>query len=252
MMKVEKENRKEIIDTLNRRLKRKKYISILLALFTLGVNIFAWFAFSANVSVTVNGSVASWDVTFKDENEVVSRYFTVDVTQMKPGMNNFVKTITVENNSDVAADFRYEFVSFKLLGHSIDLSSKADPVDYLKNYYPFATNLISSNNTISAKGTITFDVAVIWPYESQTLKYYAQDEVYNYDEGFIYYKNNSGTYSPFEVPTANIYNAQKSSLFLEKDDADTYFGMQCHSYETSSGKPCLTLSLKLLVEQKLN
>ena len=47
---MKKQNRKEKDLSLRQRILKKKYISIFLALFTLGVNIFAWFAFSSNAS----------------------------------------------------------------------------------------------------------------------------------------------------------------------------------------------------------
>ena len=240
---------REKIEALNKRLKKKKYVSILLAFFTLGVNIFAWFAFSANVGLELDATVASWDVEFRDENEVLSKDVEVEVSKMKPGMDDFVKTITVETKSDVESSFSYEVTSFSLLGHTIDLTTKSDVTTYLKEFYPFSVRLIPSKVTLTKDDSITFDVSVIWPYEVTPTPYFAQDEVYSFNDSFIYYQQSSGSYSETEV-TSSTYDSLKSSTYLEKDDADSYFGIECHKYEENSGKACLVLKLRMLVEQK--
>ncbi len=45
---------REQLEVLQKKFRKKKYLSILLALFTLGVNIFAWFAFSANAGLELD------------------------------------------------------------------------------------------------------------------------------------------------------------------------------------------------------
>ena len=54
--------------------KRRKNImirSVLLALFVLGVNIYAWFIYFTEAQVNITGNVVSWDVSFRDENSQV-------------------------------------------------------------------------------------------------------------------------------------------------------------------------------------
>lgn len=239
----------EVISSLRKRLKRKKYISILLALFTLGVNIFAWFAFSSNASLTLEGTVASWDVYFKDPADgQVYHDTTVALTKMKPGMPDFSKTILVENNSEVTVGFNVVVTSYTLLGHTIDLTTISNPVDYIKTYYPFSVEIVTSGSTIAPNSSLDFTANVKWPYETAN-RYFAQNEVYDYDQGFIYYKQSGTNYNVFSVPNQSTYNTEKASLFLEKDDADSYFGMQCHTYETNSGQPCLVVGIRLIASQ---
>lgn len=237
------------IERLNKKVSRSKYVSILLALFTLGVNIFAWFAFSANVGVQLDANVASWDVDFSDGNGVITRNVTVTVTDMKPGMSDFVETIVVENNSNINTVFSYELDSFSLLGTTYDLDNIADPIDYIRNTYPFSITMLASKNKMSAFDSLSFDISVIWPFELATPRYFTQDFIYNYDDGFIYYKLIDESYEEYTVANATAYASEKSSLYLEKDDADSYFGMACGAYESSTGEPCLTMNLRLLVAQ---
>lgn len=248
---MKKGKKSENLEEMLGKFRRNKYISILLALFTLGVNIFAWFAFSANAGLGLDGTVSSWDVEFKDSSGEVFRNIVVDVTKMKPGMPNFSETIEIESRSDVQSTFSYEVVSFSLLGTNVDLTNKSNVIQYLNSFYPFSISFTPSSTTLSPNDSITFSVGVVWPYESQTPQYFAQDEVYDYNESFVYYTLSGSNYVETNVSNSSAYTSNKANLFLEKDDADTYFGMQCKSYETSSGNPCLSMTVRLLVEQDL-
>ena len=241
---------KEKIDSLSNRFKKRKYISILLALFTLGVNIFAWFAFSEQAQLELDASVASWDVEFKDENDqVISRNILVEITKMKPGMPDFNKTIEIESNSDVYANFSYVVDSVKILGQDLDLTNKGDVIQYLRNFYPFSIRMSSDKTTLSPTDSVSFSLDVVWPYDSQTPLYYGQDEIYSYNNTFAYYIKSGTNYTKASISSETVYNGLKSNLYVDKDDADTFFGMMCKEYETTSNKPCVVLNMRLIVEQ---
>ncbi len=248
---MEKKTHEETIAALSKELKRRKYFSILLALFTLGVNIFAWFAFSANAGLSLEATVASWDVDFK-ENDIAFRNIHIEVEKMKPGMTDHVTTVEIENRGDVEADFTYDLKSFTLLGHTINLANKADVYDYLENFYPFSITFEADSDTIAALGTDTFETTVSWPYEAGVgdKLYYALDEVYSYNSDFTYYTKSGNNYNAATTVNASNFSSLVSGgLYLEKDDADTFFGVQCAAYESTSGQPCLTLTMQLLVTQ---
>ncbi len=246
---MKKQITKEQLESFRKSLNKRKYFSILLALFTLGVNIFAWFAFSANAGLELDATVAAWDVEFKDNTGVIARDIVVEVTKMKPGMPDFNKTIEIESNSDVSANFSYDVLSLSILGHTINLTNIQDVEDYLENYYPFSVTFDASSYVLSPTDSVTFEVNIVWPYDSQTPKYYQQNEVYDYNESFYYYLKSGTTYT--ETPIANqaAFNTQRNNLYLIKDDADSFFGMQCAQYEATSGQACLVMNMRLLVEQ---
>lgn len=245
---MNEEMRKKKLTSLSKKMKKRMYFSILLALFTLGVNIFAWFAFSANVGLTLDATVASWDVDFRDENDVVYRNVVIEVTKMKPGMTDHVTHVYVNNFSDVAADFSYEVTSFSVLGTLVSLNNKPDVFTYLSDFYPFSISFAQDKATLSANDTIDFTTTVSWPFE-EIDAYYAQDEVYAYDSGFTYFTKSGSVYSEFSVANATAFRNNINNLYLEKDDADTYFGSRCQTYEQNSGSACLVLNMKLLVTQ---
>ena len=247
-MKKAQTNEEKII-ALKKALLKRKYFSIFLALFTLGINIFAWFVFTTTAQVGLDATIASWDVQFRDDSGETAQTFVIDITKMKPGMSDYSKTISVYNRSDVTADFIYEVTSFELLGHTIQNNDQTSLINYLQTNYPFSVNFTTSRTVMNPSDTVEFDVGLTWPYESNTPLYYKQDDVYEFEPSLPYYNLINSNYAPVEVTPEN-YNSLKSNLYIEKDDADSYFGMRCYNYEASTGKACLSLTLKLLVRQR--
>lgn len=246
-MDVEKlQARKEKLDYLNRKLKRKKFMAILFALFTLGLNAFAWFVYSTKVAVNLQGNIVAWDIQLRNgENELVNNVL-LDI-DMVPGMLDYTQTYHINNAGDVDALFSVEVNSLRILGRTIDLSSVSNPIDYLENFYPFSISLSTDQEVITSMNSATFTVLVEWDYEDNT-EYHALNEAYDYDEGFQYYIHNNSGYHPFNISSSD-YLANRSYLYLERDDADTYFGMMCKDYENTSGASCLQLGLSLKVVQ---
>ena len=239
------QTRKEKLDALQSRLKRKKFIAILLALFTLSVNAFAWFVFSTHSDYTYDGRVAAWDVQVKEGETIVN-----DVTvafDMKPGMTDVSKSYTINNLGEVDAKVTYSVKSFTLLGRTVDMSGITDEDDYLQNFYPFSVRVSTDRTVVSPQGSAHFNVVIHWDFEDSTA-FYGLNNIYDYDETFSYYTKTGSTYNPFAATAAN-YEANRSMLYLEKDDADTYFGMKCGTYQDTQGLPCLELVLLLTVEQ---
>lgn len=210
---MKKQITREQLESLRKSLNKRKYFSILLALFTLGVNIFAWFAFSANAGLELDATVAAWDVEFKDNTGVIARDILVEVTKMKLGMPDFNKTIEIESKSDVSANFSYQVLSLSILGHTINLANIQDVEDYLENYYPFSVTFDASSYVLSPTDSVTFEVNIVWPYDSQTPKYYQQNEVYDYNESFYYYLKSGTTYTETSIASQADFNTNLNSLY---------------------------------------
>lgn len=247
---MEEQKEKKKLISINKKIIRKKYISIFLALFTLGVNIFAWFAFSANAGLELDATVAAWDIEFKENGQAVNN-LVIEVTKMKPGMDDFVKTIVVNNNSDVDAEFDYEIVSAKLLGQTIPIASQSQIFNYLNSNYPFSVFFVTTDHIVSHNNVLTFDINATWDYESITPTYYKLDNVYNYDSSLTYFKKVGNSYNQFTPASESDYLTERSSLYLEKDEADSYFGERCHQYESANSEACLVLEIKLVAVQAI-
>lgn len=189
--------------------------------------------------------MVAWDVEIKEGEQLVN-----DVTiavDMKPGMADFSKQYVVNNLGDVEAKLTYTVNSFTILGRTVDLSSISDMDDYLENFYPFSITISSSRSVLPSNTSANFDIGVEWDFEDSSA-FFALNNIYDFDETLSYYTKSGSTYSPFGATAAN-YNDNISILYLEKDDADTYFGMKCGAYQDSTGLPCLEMNLRLTVEQ---
>lgn len=243
------QTRKEKLDALNKRLKHKKIMAILLAVFSLGINAFAWFVFTTRAEVKVNGKVASWDVQLRDEDDQLVNSVVINV-DMEPGMLEVSKRYEVDNRGEVSVDLTYEVESMTLMGRDVDLTGIADVNNYLKTYYPFSIDLSTDKTIIPSDDTGKFFVKVNWEFERANT-YFSLNNIYDYTDGFTYYKKSGSTYTAFETTSEN-YAANRDTLYLEKDDADTYFGMQCGSYQNATNESCLVLTVKVLVEQHSN
>lgn len=241
----------EKLNNPKRKKARKKAIirSVILLLFLLGINTFAWFTYISRADVSINGSVVSWNVNFLDENGAVEDV-DIEITEMQPGMIPFEKTIEIVNHSDVAARFSYDIKSVNILGIEIlQGESNENIISSLQNDYPFILNIIPGKTDLAIGDSTNFQVTMDWSYE-ETEKYYRLNSVYSYDPSVYYYTYTNNTYQIDETVTSdNFASKVATGLYLEKDDADSFFGYQCGNYEQNTGNPCIKINLELRANQ---
>ena len=72
--------------------------------------------------------------------------------------------------------------------------------------------------------------------------------VFVYDEDVVYYVRSGANYVEQPV-TSSTYNSLKSSLYLAKDDIDSYIGEKCGDYQNTFNLSCLVLRGQLVAEQ---
>ena len=248
-----REKKKKLSDNLvqpDRKKARKKVVirSILLIALLLVVNTFAWFTYISKAGLTLNGSVIDWDISFLNENGAIKEV-KVDITDMKPGMIPFEYDIQIQNNSDVAANIHYKIISAKLLGNELLQEGQEEAVtESLKAEYPFVLELTSDREDIQIGEMVSFKIALNWDYQAST--YYKVNNLYTYDSGVYYYTLVDGTYQVDNTVTQDNFSEKVASgLYLEKDDADSFFGYTCGKYEDETGEPCLQLKVDLNVTQ---
>lgn len=241
----------EKLNNPKRKKARKKAIirSVILLLFLFGINTFAWFTYISRAEVSINGSVVSWNVNFLDENGAVEDV-DIEITEMQPGMIPFEKTIEIVNHSDVAARFSYDIKSVNILGIEIlQGESNENIISSLQNDYPFILNIIPGKTDLAIGDSTNFQVTMDWSYE-ETEKYYRLNSVYSYDPSVYYYTYTNNTYQIDETVTSdNFASKVATGLYLEKDDADSFFGYQCGNYEQNTGNPCIKINLELRANQ---
>lgn len=228
--------------------KRMLLRSFLFALFLIGVNIFAWFTYVSKAGLQLEGNISSWDVEFNANGKPTTK---VDfyVSDMKPGMLDYSQKVIIHNLGEVSADVSYEIASLSIMGRDVDASNKDEIIRRLNSFYPFSVNLNIDSVIIQPQGYTNFSASLSWDYENQE-KFYQLDSLYDYNGEFNYYNLVDGKYVVNDSVTADNFNELRNNLYLEKDDADSYFGYACGQYEKNTGKSCLAMKLVLKVIQK--
>jgi hypothetical protein len=248
-MKLSKPEAKKVYDSMQKRRKKILRRSLLLAVFVFGVNIYAWFIFLNQSRLEVHGNVASWNVTFYDGTEEVQDLVINE--QLYPGMDDYNKTLTIVNDGEVIASFEYTISDLKILGKTVDTSNQTTAINSLQNDYPFIFTMSSDKTTINAHDSMNFSVDITWDYQDGGLRpYYRLTSVYDYTDEFDYYRLNSGTFEKVTNVNAETFPSLRDSLYLQRDDADTYFGEQCGVYQRSTGKACVEYKITVVVKQK--
>ena len=228
--------------------KRMLLRSFLFALFLIGVNIFAWFTYVSKAGLQLEGNISSWDVEFNANGKPTTK---VDfyVSDMKPGMLDYSQKVIIHNLGEVSADVSYDIASLSIIGRDVDVSNKDEIIRRLISFYPFSVNLNIDSVIIQPQGYTNFSASLSWDYENQE-KFYQLDSLYDYNGEFNYYNLVDGKYVVNDSVTADNFNELRNNLYLEKDDADSYFGYACGQYEKNTGKSCLAMKLVLKVTQK--
>ena len=234
-----------------RRKRRRKTIirSVLLIAFLLIINTFAWFTYITKANLSINGSVVSWEVSFLDQNSIV-KDIDIAITDMKPGMMQFSKTIDIVNNSDVAAKFTYKIKSVEFLGTEIFKGEETEAIKQkLEQDFPFSLKIIVGKQDLDLTDTSSFQVTMDWTYEED--KYYKVNSLYTFDPAINYYVISNNIYQIDNTVTSeNFLEKMQTGLYLEKDDADSYFGYACGNYEMNTNKPCMDIHMDLEVSQR--
>ena len=214
------ENQKKLSDNsliIEKKKARKRVVirSLLLIALLLVVNTFAWFTYISRAGVTLNGSVIDWDISFLNENGAV-KDIQIDITDMKPGMIPFEYKIQIQNNSDVAANIKYDIKSVKLLGTELLQEGQEDQIEEsLKTEYPFVLELITEKDDIGINEMINFKITLNWDYQASN--YYKLNNLYTYDAGVYYYTIVDDTYQVDNTVTEeNFKEKVASGLYLDK------------------------------------
>ncbi len=246
MMKKNKRQVNKIYKNLQKNRRAIKIRAYIMAGFLLAVNSFAWFVFATNGNGYINADVISWDISFVYEEEQVE---TLDISldDLYPGMETFTKNLIIRNNSDLDATFSYEIQEVTAFGVTY---TSEDLINYLANDLPFSLSFQYDKTELDKNESINFSVNVNWPFESSNA-YYKLNSLYTYTPGINYYTESDGEYSVADVTDSDFDSFVESGLYVESDDADTYWGEQSIAYKKENPEDSvLKLKVKLIVTQK--
>lgn len=203
------------------RLRKIKPTRLVILLFFIISNSFAWFIYATKVDNDVTVHVRSWNVVFEAGENQVTNNVSLNVDNIYPGMTDYLYEINAYNRSEVAATLSYKVLEANIFGTqyittdgradrgeapvSTDLTS-AQLESKLANDYPFSIFLDVSDTYIGqTNGIETYSFNVVWPYEQND------------------------------------------------DETDTYWGMQAAYFkENNPSSPCITLKVKVIITQNLS
>ena len=246
------DEKKKLYLALKKKNKRTKLFSILMILTLLSVNAYAWFIYISESSFELSANIVSWDVNFLTEsNEVSEIYETIE--DVAPGMLPYTKSVNIRNNSDFDATFNYNLTDFVILGKNALPSNAKDMtvgeiLMYLRDRYPFDFIMMSYTDRIAKNQEGRFEINFGWNFENNS-QYYKLTDIYTFNPSFEYYRLVNGAYVLDETITASNYDANIDSLYLYKDDADSFFGMECPNYVGNTARTCVKYKVHLIVEQ---
>ena len=229
--------------------KNKKAIKIramIMTGFLFAINTFAWFIFITNGDGKINADVIAWDIAFIDE-ESQTELLDIELQDLYPGMEVYSRYIIVKNKSDLDATFDYELQDIFIFGKEY---TSDDLENSLKNDFPFSIEFGHDKIELDKGDYLNFASYVIWPFEASE-PYVKLNKAYEYNSGFTYYTLENGTYTEAYVYPMNFNSLVETGLYLESDDADSYWGEKSVTYreENPNGK-ALTLRVKLVVTQR--
>ena len=220
--------------------------SVLMLGFLLAFNVFAWFIYISKVNTEMDIHAVSWDVVFSEGGTAVK-----DVTialDVYPGMEQYTHSISVNNASETAANLFFDTKSVTLFGEELLTSGMTEiqKQSMLSNDLPMSIEYTFTRTVVNQASTSSFTVYVNWPYENTN--YYKIPSVFPYSSDLTYYIKNGSNYYVQEVTSAT-YDTLKSSLYLEKDEIDSYIGEKCGVYQNTYNKSCLVIKGELVAEQ---
>ena len=236
---------------LNKKIRKKLIIrSSLMCAMLLVINTYAWFTFITNSDTDVNVKVVSWDISFRDDDDLF-KDLTITLDDMYPGMPTFTKEVEIINHSEFNTVFTVNLDTFTLLGTTYSvpdsIATSSDGINKLRNDYPFNISMTPTEADIGAGNTQNFIIEISWPYENPN-EYYKINDDFEYINKLNYYTYADGVYSKAEVLESDFVNQINTGLYVEADDADSYYGKKCGVYQESNTS-CLTINLKLKVTQ---
>lgn len=218
-----------------------------MACFMFAINSFAWFVFMTNGQGHIDADVVEWDIAFINEESQVE-LIDIKIDDLYPGMPDFNHEVEVRNKSDLNATFSYEVEEVIVFGEHY---SYENLLNIANSDLPFKITFSYESDKINAGDTMKFKVNLTWPFESEK-EYYRLNDFYTFVPGCPYYEYNAdtGEYQQVDVTEKTFAGSVHGGLYVESDDADTFWGEQTIPYKKEHpDEGVIVLKIKLIVSQ---
>lgn len=238
------------------RKQKLRYFPLIFATIVLISGTYAWFIFYSNVNSTMSGHVSSWKIDFTG-GEDMTKEFTVDISDIYPGMEDFKTDLTITNSGDTDAVVTSVIKSIRIFDQTFSIGQKIDGValnaaaleEYIRDNYPFKFNFESDTNTIKSGESTVLDIGLSWPY----VTYVEASTLTDYDDNLDYYILDGDDYIKQYI-TEDDFDSMKDSLYYANDEEDTHYGELAYTWkkaEATAGtnRPCISVVLEVNATQ---
>lgn len=152
--------------------KKVKIKNLIILIFLLIFNTYAWFIYATRVSADLSVHVSSWNVEFVTGEGDITTNIEIVVDRIYPGMETFERTIEVHNKGETKAVLDYEIESLKIMDDTYEVNEETglttqDIENKIKTEYPFKINIEKNDNQLeqgSKDGY--FKITIEWPFDS--------------------------------------------------------------------------------------
>ncbi len=151
-------------------IKKVKIRNILILILLIIFNTYAWFIYATKVATEISVHISSWNVEFATGEEVTTTNIIIEVERLYPGMDDYVKEITVKNKGEMRAQLSYKIKEIRVLDtqYIVDEDMTSESLqNKIETEYPFKINIEKDDSElIQGTGDGKFTISVKWPYES--------------------------------------------------------------------------------------
>ena len=151
-------------------IKKVKIRNILILILLIIFNTYAWFIYATKVATEISVHISSWNVEFATGEEVTTTNIIIEVERVYPGMDVYVKEITVKYKGEMRAQLSYKIKEIRVLDtqYIVDEDMTSESLqNKIETEYPFKINIEKDDSElIQGTGDGKFTISVKWPYES--------------------------------------------------------------------------------------
>lgn len=126
----------------------------------------AWFAFSNVVSNNMEISIKAWNININDETGEVNNKLSIELNDFYPGVETYTKTLTINNNGDLAGVFSYYIKKIRILDQEYLVSNQEELLDKIAQDFPFSFNFSINTNHLESSKAIDLNITISWPLDS--------------------------------------------------------------------------------------
>ena len=189
-----------------RKIRRLKIRTLCMLSFTLIFNTYAWFLYVTTVSTNMTVYVDAWSVNFEVGDQVIEKELLFEIEQTYPGMEEILRTVTINNSGEKAASLSHKIVMLRVLdktyvveneltteekelltGAETKISSE-EMSRMIEEDFPFKITVETSVETLEVNETASISMKFNWDYETGNDELDTQYGVDSYN----YYQNNAG------------------------------------------------------------